>query len=181
MTTPFPSVFSRTTTSTCSNHTNLQHDNVRSVTTTCAEPPRILTSTPSFCRRSSSISTNSRSAYLGITHQTRSTTPSQKTLTRHLQAPSSFDLKNLRHTLRYIKGTQHLRLVLGKDPHRYTGQPLDQLHPLDIKCFTDSDWAGDQETRKSTSGSVISIFNTPLSFSSKTQGSIAQSSAEAEL
>ena len=53
-------------------------------------------------------------------------------------------------------------------------QPLEQLHPLDINCFTDSDWAGDQETRKSTSGLLISILNTPLAFSSKTQGSIAQ-------
>ena len=83
-----------------------------------------------------------------------------KTLTHHLQAPTSFDLKNLKHTLRYIKGTQHLRLVLGKDLHRCTGQPLDQLYPLDIKCYNDSDWARDQETRKSTSGFIISIFNT---------------------
>ena len=96
---------------------------------------------------------------------------------RHLQAPSSWDLRNLKHTLRYIKGNQHLRLVLGRDLHCHAGQPLDQLLPLDIKCFTDSDWAGDQESRKSTSGFVISIFNTSLSFSSKTQGSIAQSSA----
>ena len=36
------------------------------------------------------------------------------------------------------------------------------------------------KSRKSTTGFVISILNTPLSFSSKTQGSIAQSSAEAE-
>ena len=71
--------------------------------------------------------------------------------------------------------------MLGKDLHRYAGQPLDRPHPLDIKCFTDSDWAGDQESRKPTfTGFVISIVNTPLSFSSKTQGSIAQSSAEAE-
>ena len=159
---------------------NLHHDNVRPVTTTCAEPPRILPQ--------DHLSPEDHRQYRQTVGQLIWASLIRpdlqypaKTLTRHLQAPSSFDLKNLKHTLRYIKGTQHLRLVLGKDLHRYTGQPLDQLHPLDIKCFTDSDWAGDQESRKSTSGFVISIFNTPLSFSSKTQGSIAQSSAEAEL
>ena len=157
-----------------------RYDNVRPVTTTCAEPPRILPQ--------DHLSVEDHRQYRQIVGQLIWASLIRpdlqypaKTLTRHLQAPSSFDLKNLKHTLRYIKGTQHLRLVLGKDLHRHTGQPLDQLHPLDIKCFTDSDWAGDQETRKSTSGFVISIFNTPLSFSSKTQRCIAQSSAEAEL
>ena len=162
---------------------NLHHDNVRPVTTTCAvcaEPPRILPQ--------DHLSAEDHRQYRQTVGQLIWASLIRpdlqypaKTLTRHLQAPTSFDLKNLKHTLRYIKGTQHLRLVLGKDLHRYTGQPLDQLHPLDIKCYTDSGWAGDQETRKSTSGFVISIFNTSLSFSSKTQGSIAQSSAEAEL
>ena len=143
---------------------NLHHDNVRPVTTTCAEPPRILPQDHLSAEDHRSISTDSRSAHMGITHQTRPSIPSQNTYSSSASTPSSFDLKNLKHTLRYIKGTQHLRLVLGKDLHRYTGQPLDQLHPLDIKCFTDSDWAGDQESRKSTSGFVISIFNTSLSF-----------------
>ena len=159
---------------------NLHHDNVRPVTTTCAEPPRILPQ--------DHLSAEDHRQYRQTVGQLICASLIRpdlqypaKTLTRHLQAPSSFDLKNLKHTLRYIKGSQHLRLVLGKDLHRHAGQPLDQLHPLDIKCFTDSDWAGDQESRKSTSGFLISILNTPLAFSSKTQGSIAQSSAEAEL
>ena len=159
---------------------NLHHDNVRPVTTTCAEPPRILPQ--------DHLSPEDHRQYRQTVGQLIWASLIRpdlqypaKTLTRHLQAPSSFDLKNLKHTLRYIKGSQHLRLVLGKDLHRHAGQPLDQLHPLDIKCFTDSDWAGDQESRKSTSGFLISILNTPLAFSSKTQGSIAQSSAEAEL
>ena len=159
---------------------NLHHDNVRPVTTTCAEPPRILPQdhlSPEDHRQyRQSIGQLIWASLIRPDLQYPA-----KTLTRHLQAPSSFDLKNLKHTLRYIKGSQHLRLVLGKDLHRHAGQPLDQLHPLDIKCFTDSDWAGDQESRKSTSGFIISILNTPLAFSSKTQGSIAQSSAEAEL
>ena len=159
---------------------NLHHDNVRPVTTTCAEPPRI----PPQDHLSAEDHRQYRQTVGQLIWASLIRPDLQypaKTLTRHLQAPSSFDLKNLKHTLRYIKGSQHLRLVLGKDLHRHAGQPLDQLHPLDIKCFTDSDWAGDQETRKSTSGFLISILNTPLAFSSKTQGSIAQSSAEAEL
>ena len=148
---------------------NLHHDNVRPVTTTCAEPPRILPQvhlSPEDHRQyRQSVGQLIWASLIRPDLQYPA-----KTLTRHLQAPSSFDLKNLKHTLRYIKGSQHLRLVLGKDLHRHAGQPLDQLHPLDIKCFTDSDWAGDQESQKSTSGFIISILNTPLAFSSKTCG-----------
>ena len=140
---------------------NLHHDNVRPVTTTCAEPPRILPQD----RLSPEDHRQYRQTVGQLIWASLIRPDLQypaKALTRHLQAPSSFHLKNLKHTLRH-KGTQHPRLVLGKDLHRYAGQPLDQLHPLDVKCFTDSDWAGGQESRKSTSGSI------------------AQSSAEAEL
>ena len=99
---------------------NLHHDNVRPVTTTCAEPPRVLPQ--------DHLSAEDHRQYRQTVGQLiwaslirPDLQYSAKTLTRHLQAPSSFDLKNLKHTLRYMKGTQHLRLVLGKDLHRHAG------------------------------------------------------------
>ena len=53
--------------------------------------------------------------------------------------------------------------------------------PLDIRCFTDSDWARDKTTRRSTSGWLCSLLGTPLSYASRTQQTITLSSAEAEL
>ena len=52
---------------------------------------------------------------------------------------------------------------------------------LDIDCYVDSDWAGCRSTRKSTSGTVVQLLNSTVSFGSRTQGTIALSSGEAEL
>ena len=55
----------------------------------------------------------------------------------------------------------------------------DALHELQV--FSDSDWAGDINTRKSTSGFIIRLNGAVLHFGSRTQATIATSSCEAEL
>ena len=57
----------------------------------------------------------------------------------------------------------------------------DGKFPVQISSYSDSDWAGCQKSRKSTSGSLISVFNINLQSTSRTQASIAHSSAESEL
>ena len=59
--------------------------------------------------------------------------------------------------------------------------PLRQLIPLNINTYCDSDWATDIDSRKSTSGTVTSVLQVPLAFNSRTQSTVATSSAEAEL
>eukprot|EP00974_Lingulodinium_polyedra_P095560 9261497-Lingulodinium_polyedra.AAC.1 len=49
-----------------------------------------------------------------------------------------------------------------------------------IEVFTDSDWAGCRETRKSVSGGVICLGGDVVKTWSKSQGSISLSSGEAE-
>eukprot|EP00253_Pinus_taeda_P010129 PITA_10129 len=51
---------------------------------------------------------------------------------------------------------------------------------LNLLGFTDSDWAGDNIDRKSTSGYSLSLGSGPICWSSKKQDVIALSSAEAE-
>eukprot|EP00253_Pinus_taeda_P031040 PITA_31040 len=51
---------------------------------------------------------------------------------------------------------------------------------LNLLGFTDSDWAGDNIDRKSTSGYSLSLGSGPICWSSKKQAAIALSSAEAE-
>ena len=46
--------------------------------------------------------------------------------------------------------------------------------------FTDSDWAGDPDDRKSTAGYVFSLGSGPVTWACKKQQAIALSSAEAE-
>ena len=51
----------------------------------------------------------------------------------------------------------------------------------DLVAWTDSDWAGDVNTRRSTSGGLITYRTTVLMHWSKMQANVALSSAEAEL
>ena len=82
-----------------------------------------------------------------------------------LQGPTERDLRSLKHTLRYLKGTTHYKLYIGKGladylPTNHNGTvsfPQNNI-PLDIRCFTDSDWAGDKTTRRSTSGWLCSLL-----------------------
>ena len=55
------------------------------------------------------------------------------------------------------------------------------LIPVEVVSYSDSDWAGCQRSRRSTSGSLITLFSVNLSSTSRTQASISHSSAEAEL
>ena len=73
-----------------------------------------------------------------------------------------------KHILRYLKGTQDYGL-------RYTSGGGVLLHG-----FSDSDWAGSVQDRKSTSGFCFSMGSAMVSWLSRKQGSIALSIAEAE-
>ena len=55
----------------------------------------------------------------------------------------------------------------------------EQVHA--INCFGDSDFAGEVETRKSTSGGVMMMGDHPIKSWSSTQTVIALSTGEAEL
>ena len=52
--------------------------------------------------------------------------------------------------------------------------------PVEVVSYSDSDWAGCQRPRRSTSGSLIT-FSVNISATSRTQASVSHSSAEAEL
>eukprot|EP00438_Fugacium_kawagutii_P026486 Skav202797 [mRNA] locus=scaffold326:708101:708889:+ [translate_table: standard] len=99
-----------------------------------------------------------------------------KELSRDLTAPTTESVTKVKHLLRYISGT--------KD-HCQRLCPCTMLSgsdcTVDIDCFVDSDWAGCRATRKSTSGTVVQLLNSTVSFGSRTQGTIALSSGEAEL
>jgi hypothetical protein len=46
--------------------------------------------------------------------------------------------------------------------------------------YTDSDWAGDTDTRRSTAGYIFNLGSGAISWSSKLQPTVALSSTEAE-
>jgi hypothetical protein len=91
-------------------------------------------------------------------------------LSRSMAKPMVGDEVRLKRTVRYLKSHPTCRL-------EYKWQEA----PTCITVLTDSDWAGDVQTRRSTSGVLVLMGKHPLHFSSKMQKTIALSSGEAEL
>ncbi|XP_026417568.1 uncharacterized protein LOC113313058 [Papaver somniferum] len=77
-------------------------------------------------------------------------------------------MKLVNRILRYLKGTLGLGITLRRDSLQ------------ELKAYTDSDWAGCPDTRRSTSGYVIFLRTNLISWSSKKQPTVSKSSAEAE-
>jgi len=82
--------------------------------------------------------------------------------------PREPHLAALKRILRYVRGTLHLGLLLR--PSTST----------DLVVYTDADWAGCPDTRKSTSGYAVFLGDNLVSWSSKRQNTVSRSSAEAE-
>ena len=55
------------------------------------------------------------------------------------------------------------------------------LIPVEIISYSDSDWAGCQKSRRSTSGSLIRLLSVNIASTSRTEASVSHSSAEAGL
>ncbi len=87
---------------------------------------------------------------------------------RYMQTPHESHWKAAKRILRYIRGTIQFGI------HYSTGgKPL-------LVGFTDSDWVGDPDDRKSTAGYVFSLGSGPVTWACKKQQALALSSAEVE-
>jgi len=77
-------------------------------------------------------------------------------------------LAMLKRVLRYVKGTLSTELHIG------TGSITS------LTAYSDSDWAGCPDSRRSTSGYRVFLGDNLVSWSSKRQTTVSRSSAEAE-
>lgn len=75
----------------------------------------------------------------------------------------------VKRVLRYIKGTTGMHLM-------YTRK--DEATPL--VGYVDSDWANDPDDRRSTSGYLFEVYGNLISWTTKKQGLVTLSTAEAE-
>src|SRR5436190_6528558 len=71
--------------------------------------------------------------------------------------------------LKYLYLTKDLKLKYSKNENTEI-----------LDCFVDSDWAGDNIDRKSTSGYVIRLFGNVVSWKSRKQASVTKASTFAE-
>ena len=91
------------------------------------------------------------------------------------KVPTTADQKELNNFLKYLTRTRHYRQVI-----RLTAK-MPPMQILDLNSQVDGDWAGCSETRRSTTGFVITLLGATINYSSRPHGTIALSSAEAEL
>jgi hypothetical protein len=89
-------------------------------------------------------------------------------LASHVGNPGAAHWAALHHLMEYLENYPSFKLVYRRGLR--TGKELD--------AYADSDWGTDVVTRKSISGQIARYNNTPISWRSKKQQSVALSSAE---
>lgn len=93
-------------------------------------------------------------------------------LSRVASNPSMEHWQHGMHVLRYLTGTGTLGLT-------YPG-PGTQRGIVKLSAYTDTDWAGDSTTSRSTQGYIFMINGAAVSWNSSLQPKVAMSSTEAE-
>ncbi|KAL6276027.1 hypothetical protein ACE6H2_019628 [Prunus campanulata] len=84
-----------------------------------------------------------------------------------MTTPTEIHFNLVKRILRYIQGTMSYGIHFTHGPWQ-------------LQAYSDSDWAGDLNTRRSTTGFVVLLGHNPISWQSKKQGSVSRSSTEAE-
>ncbi|KAI0502061.1 hypothetical protein KFK09_017006 [Dendrobium nobile] len=86
---------------------------------------------------------------------------------QHMQTPTEQDFHDLKRLLRYIKGTLTYGLPITHGS-------------LDLRTYSDADWASDTTDRKSVSGFCTFLGPNLISWTVKKQATVAKSSTEAK-
>lgn len=93
-------------------------------------------------------------------------------LTKFVSQPTVAAVKEMKRVIKYVLDTADYGL---------------KIFPTEIKegnwemtIYTDSDWAGDKDSRRSVSGFILYLMNVPILWRSRQQKSVTLSSTEAE-
>ena len=89
-------------------------------------------------------------------------------ISRYMENPTETHLLATKRILRYLQGTRDFGLFYKKG------------EKLELFRFADSDYAGDQDDRRSTSGYVFMLGTGAILWSSKKQQIVSLSATEAE-
>ncbi|KAL0432364.1 UNVERIFIED_CONTAM: Retrovirus-related Pol polyprotein from transposon RE1 [Sesamum latifolium] len=90
-------------------------------------------------------------------------------ISRYMENPTEMHLLAAKRIFRYLQGTKEYGLFYKKN-----------VMKSDFAGFTDSDYAGDIDDRKSTSGYVFMLGSGVVSWSSKKQSIVTLSTTQAE-
>ena len=90
-------------------------------------------------------------------------------LSQFISKPGKQHWEGIKRILRYLKGTVDYGLLYSC----HEGSAM-------LKGYSDADWAGDPNTRRSTPGYTFQIYGNLISWQSKRQATVAKLSSEAE-
>ena len=88
-------------------------------------------------------------------------------LSKYMTAPTTLHWQAAKGLLRYVASTREHGIVYGTNPHLVIG-------------YCDADYAGDLDTRRSTTGFVFILHGGAITWLSKRQPTVAASTTEAE-
>jgi transposase InsO family protein len=94
--------------------------------------------------------------------------PAVSLVSRFNHAPQKPHMDAVNHILRYVRGTLDFGLCFKRGEDSV------------LTGYSDADWAGDRDDRKSTTGYVFMLGSTPITWRSQKQNCVACSSTEAE-
>lgn len=94
---------------------------------------------------------------------------------QYFQNPGMQHWTAVKRVMRYLKGTQQYGLVYRQEQTEGASKPT-----LKVVGYSDSDWAGDADLRRSTAAYAIMANSAPLSWSSRRLPTVCLSSTEAE-
>ena len=96
-------------------------------------------------------------------------------LSRYLTAPRRIHWLAIAacRVLRYLRGTTNLGVSYAA--------PEEEEEPVMITGYSDADWAGDRDSRRSTTGFIFMMCGGPIAWKTKLQPSVALSTTEAEI
>lgn len=87
---------------------------------------------------------------------------------QHMTNPIEAHMFLVKRILKYLQGTIHCGLTYFADSNTH------------ISAYSNSDWAADDNTRRSITGYVVFLSLNPISWQSKKQSIVSKSSTEAE-
>jgi hypothetical protein len=89
-------------------------------------------------------------------------------VSKYLENPGKEHWNAVLRILRYLSGTRDYKLYLGG------------TSSITLQAWSDADWAGEPDTRRSTTGYLVFLGNSPISWKSRLQPTVAASTTEAE-
>ncbi|XP_014517174.1 uncharacterized protein LOC106774644 [Vigna radiata var. radiata] len=90
------------------------------------------------------------------------------TVSKFMQSPRHFHFSAVQRIIKYLLGTSSRGLFFPGNSS------------LQLQAYSDADWAGCPDTRRSTTGWCMFLGNAPISWKCKKQHSVSKSSTEAE-